>query len=226
MKIAVMQPYFFPYLGYFQLINYADVFVNLDHVSFMKSSYMTRNTIKNNTPINIGVLKASQNKRCKDVLIDPNEFWIGKFKRKLELNYGNSEYFNLVYDEIIGPWTEFIVSENRPSISMANSVSTLLVMRYLGITTKYIDSSEGVTDNKSARGQIDIVKHFGGETYVNPVGGKHLYQRDYFLDLGLNLEFLEMEKTHIDEPNLSILHHLCTRERQLVQQSLKNYKIL
>ena len=48
MKIGVMQPYFFPYLGYFQLINEVDVYVNLDHVSFMKRSYMTRNILKNN----------------------------------------------------------------------------------------------------------------------------------------------------------------------------------
>ena len=53
MKIGVMQPYFFPYLGYFQLINEVDVYVNLDHVSFMKRSYMTRNTLKNNVAINI-----------------------------------------------------------------------------------------------------------------------------------------------------------------------------
>ena len=47
MKIGIMQPYFFPYIGYFQLINEVDVYVNLDHVSFMKRSYMTRNTLKN-----------------------------------------------------------------------------------------------------------------------------------------------------------------------------------
>jgi hypothetical protein len=49
MKVGIMQPYFFPYFGYFQLINEVDVYVNLDHVSFMKRSFMTRNKIKNET---------------------------------------------------------------------------------------------------------------------------------------------------------------------------------
>ena len=47
MRVGIMQPYFFPYIGYFQLIDAVDIYVNLDHVSFMKRSYMTRNSIKN-----------------------------------------------------------------------------------------------------------------------------------------------------------------------------------
>ena len=67
MKIGIMQPYFFPYIGYFQLINDVDIYVNLDHVSFMKRSYMVRNTLKNNTQINIPVSNGSQNKICTEV---------------------------------------------------------------------------------------------------------------------------------------------------------------
>lgn len=54
-SVAIMQPYFFPYLGYFQLIDSVDVYVNLDHVSFMKRSYMTRNVLKNDTAIQVRV---------------------------------------------------------------------------------------------------------------------------------------------------------------------------
>lgn len=226
MKIAVMQPYFFPYLGYFQLINHVDIFVNLDHVSFMKASYMTRNILKNNTPINIGVFKASQNKKCNEVLIDPNEFWIGKFERKLELNYGKSKSYSIVIEDIVKPWIDFIRTEQKPSISSSNSFITQSIMKYLGITTEFIESSDGVTLNKSAMGQIDLVKHFGGITYVNPVGGRHLYTKDYFLELGLGLEFLEMDKMSIDSPSLSILHHLFTCDKNVVQQALNGYRVL
>ena len=69
MKIGIMQPYFFPYIGYFQLMQEVDLYVNLEHVSFMKRSYMTRNTIKNNTPINIPVSNGSQNKTCIEVKV-------------------------------------------------------------------------------------------------------------------------------------------------------------
>ena len=81
MRVAIMQPYFFPYLGYFQLIDAVDVYVNLDHVSFMKRSYMTRNQIKNNTTINIPVSGGSQNKTCLEVNALTDEKWFIKFER-------------------------------------------------------------------------------------------------------------------------------------------------
>ena len=79
MKVGVMQPYFFPYLGYFQLINAVDVYVNLDHVAFMKRSYMTRNMLKNNTPISIPVKNASQNTPCSQTFVDISENYLSKF---------------------------------------------------------------------------------------------------------------------------------------------------
>ena len=77
--IGIMQPYFFPYIGYFQLIQAVDSYVNLDHVSFMKRSYMTRNQLKNNIPINISVLRASQNEICKNTIITSPTKWYDKF---------------------------------------------------------------------------------------------------------------------------------------------------
>lgn len=65
--IGIHQPYFFPYLGYFQLINASNMFVNLDHVQYIKRSYITRNTLKDGIEINISVLGASQNKSCREV---------------------------------------------------------------------------------------------------------------------------------------------------------------
>jgi hypothetical protein len=121
MKIGVMQPYFFPYIGYFQLINAVDVYVNLDHVSFMKRSYMVRNTLKNNTPINIPVLDGSQNKTCAEVNASADEKWFKKFERTLELLYKKDNNDQIILDEIILPWKNSILSINRPiSISEFN----------------------------------------------------------------------------------------------------------
>ena len=82
MKIGIMQPYFFPYIGYFQLIHAVDTYIVLDHVAFMKRSYMTRNTLKNNTPINIPVSGGSQNKSCREVTVLADEKWFNTFKFK------------------------------------------------------------------------------------------------------------------------------------------------
>ena len=86
-----MQPYFFPYIGYFQLIDAVDIYVNLDHVSFMKSSYMTRNTLKNNTPFNIPCIGGSQNKKCTEVMVQADKQWFGKFYKTLEHLYGKEK---------------------------------------------------------------------------------------------------------------------------------------
>ena len=226
MKIAVMQPYFFPYLGYFQLINYADIFVNLDHVSFMKGSYMTRNTLKNNIPINIGVIRASQNKSCKETYVDQSEYWISKFQRKIELNYKKSPFFDGVSELILNPWIEFLKSREMMSISAVNRFSTQRIMEYLDISTQYIDSSDGLTHNQSAQGQIDIVKYFNGSTYINPIGGKELYKKSYFQEFNLGLEFVEMNQNSLPDSNLSILHHLFTQQKKVVQHALNTYKIV
>ena len=70
MKIAVMQPYFMPYLGYFQLIEAVDVWVNMDHVSFQKGSYMNRNVVAEGAAIRVPLLGASQNKNTRETAID------------------------------------------------------------------------------------------------------------------------------------------------------------
>ena len=85
-----MQPYFFPYIGYFQLIHCVNTYVNLDHVSFMKRSYMTRNILKNNTPINVNVWGASQNKKCNEILYYFTiEIAINEFFYQKQLTFGD-----------------------------------------------------------------------------------------------------------------------------------------
>ena len=90
MRVGIMQPYFFPYLGYFQLIKEVDVYVNLDHVSFMKRSYMTRNNLKDNTPINLVLNNASQNRKCNEVMVNFENNYINKFKKTLHHLYNKS----------------------------------------------------------------------------------------------------------------------------------------
>ena len=112
MKIGIMQPYFFPYIGYFQLMQEVDLYVNLEHVSFMKRSYMTRNTIKNNTPINIPVSNGSQNKTCIEVKVLSDNTWFEKFEKTLEYQYKKDIFYSDILEEIIFPWKKDILSSN------------------------------------------------------------------------------------------------------------------
>ena len=129
-----MQPYFFPYIGYFQLINAVNLYVNLDHVSFMKRSYMVRNKIKSDTQINIPVINGSQNKKCTEVNVLLNEDWFNKFEQKLSYLYKKDDHYSDVIDNIIHPWKNEILSiGDNVSISNFNFTSIKYVCNYLNI---------------------------------------------------------------------------------------------
>jgi len=128
MKIGVMQPYFFPYMGYFQLIHAVDTYVNLDHVSFMKRSYMTRNTLKDGISMNVNVKNGSQNKKCTEVDVLFDKKYLDKFHKRLEMMYSRSPYYQTVMDEVVMSTFE----ERQVSISQFNLRGIKAVCEYLG----------------------------------------------------------------------------------------------
>tara|TARA_R110000868_G_scaffold408357_1_gene691402 strand:+ start:4545 stop:5225 length:681 start_codon:yes stop_codon:yes gene_type:complete len=226
MKIGVMQPYFFPYLGYFQLIDAVDVYVNLDHVSFMKTSYMTRNTLKNNTSINIPVLNGSQNKTCVEVNTLADEKWFKKFERTLELLYKKENNYQIILDEIILPWKNSILSINRPvSISEFNFSAIYYICKYLNIEKRFY-SSGGITTRKKNEGLQDITKYFKGDTYINAIGGQKLYSKEDFESQEIDLIFIKMGEVKFDNPYSSILDLLFRYDKEFIKNELKNYTLI
>ena len=135
-----MQPYFFPYLGYFQLIKAADVYVNLDHVSFMKRSYMTRNTIKNDVSLNVQVSGASQNVMCKDVMVNYEHEYLTKFYKTIQNHYQKSMNYDEVMTSVILP----TMNGDAMTISNLNLRIIKSICDYLDIETKIIESSENL----------------------------------------------------------------------------------
>ncbi len=222
MRIGIMQPYFFPYLGYFQLINAVDLYVNLDHVSFMKRSYMTRNKIKGGIPIRIDVLGGSQNKKCTEVQADVSEKFIKKFKNTLFHTYGKEKLYPIIMSEII----DQTFTEKPISISDFNLEIIKRICLYLEINTKIIDSSEGITDKKREEGLKDIVKKYGADLYINAIGGTSLYSKEYFKNFGIDLNFIEMADVNIDDKYSSILDLLFRYEKDHLKKELNNYRLL
>ncbi len=222
MKIGIMQPYFYPYIGYFQLINAVDIYVNLDHISFMPRSYMVRNIIKNDTKININVYKASQNKICKDIYVNFENDYISKFSKTIQNLYGKSLYYDVILTQIIMP--SFI--KTNQSISEFNLSIIKNICNYLQIKTKIIDSSEGLTTKGKNEGLQDIVKYFNGNVYINAIGGQKLYNKEDFSNQNIDLKFIQMDNTNIDNPYLSILDLLFRYDKKYIQQQLKNYILI
>lgn len=228
--IGIMQPYFFPYIGYFQLIQAVDSYVNLDHVAFMKRSYMTRNVLKNNIPISIPVLGGSQNKSCKEVITLSDRKWFDKFYKTLELNYKKEPYFNKVMEEVIEPWKKHILIQerfNNPiSISFFNFNAILKICEYLNIKAKFLPTSNRITERKLNEGLQDIVKHFGENHYVNAIGGQSLYSKDDFQSVGIKLNFIKMGELDINNPYVSILDLLFRYDKGHLKEQLNKFELI
>ena len=217
-----MQPYFFPYIGYFQLIHCVDTYVNLDHVSFMKRSYMTRNTLKNNTTINVNVWKASQNKKCNEIYVNFENNYIPKFLKTLENLYSKESYYETILNEIILP--EFI--DRKITISNFNLNLIKRICNYLDIKTKIIDTSENLTKLKKAEGLKEITKHFNSKSYLNAIGGQLLYTKENFKQDNIDLNFIEMGSVDFDNKYSSILDLLFRYNKEHIKEQIRNYKLI
>ena len=222
--IAIMQPYFFPYLGYFQLIHAVDTYVNLDHVSFMKRSYMTRNTIKGGITINVPVWGGSQNKKCNEVLVNFSNAYIDTFVKKVQHVYGKESNYTDVMEHIILP--EFVARE--VTISAFNFGIIKRICKYLDISTNLIDSSAefGSHHLKKEAGLKFIAKTAGHSHYVNAIGGKKLYDKQNFKEDGIELSFLQMGNIDIDNHYASVLDLLFRYEKVHIQKQLNNYTLV
>ena len=229
--IGIMQPYFFPYIGYFQLIQAVDSYVNLDHVAFMKRSYMTRNSLKNNIPISIPVLRGSQNKSCEEVITLSDRKWFDKFYKTLEFNYKKEPHFNEVMEKVIEPWKKHILIEeemfNNPvSISFFNFTAILRICEYLDIEARFLPTSSGITNRKLNEGLQDIINHFGDNNYVNAIGGRDLYSKEDFESVGIKLNFIKMGNLDVNNPYVSILDLLFRYDKVHLKEQLNKFELI
>ena len=217
-----MQPYFFPYIGYFQLIHCVDTYLNLDHVSFMKRSYMTRNTLKNNTTINVNVWKASQNKKCNEIYVNFENNYIPKFLKTLENLYSKESHYEIILNEIILP--EFI--DRKITISKFNLNLIKRICNYLDIKTKIVDTSENLTKLKKGEGLKEITKHFNSKSYINAIGGQSLYNKEDFKNDNIELNFIEMGNVVFDNKYTSILDLLFRYNKEYIKEEITKYKLI
>jgi hypothetical protein len=232
MKVAIVQPYTFPYLGYFQLINAVDVFVFYDDVNFIKKGWIHRNRLLNNGKdqlFSIPLRKASQNKLIKEIDLAIDEKWKDSFLKTLTYNYSKAPYFNETLALV-----EDVLCDTQISIADLASRSIQLCCQHMGINTRLLRSSEEFADNLNydrADRLIDITKRLGGDVYINPQNGKALYNKEYFQNKGVKLFFLKPEfkaYPQYDMPfiaGLSIIDLLMFNSKEVLKDQLKNYTL-
>lgn len=229
MKCAIMQPYLFPYIGYYQLISAVDTFVLYDDVNYIKGGWINRNFIlANNAPqrITLQLSGASPNKLI-------NEVGIGNNKRKLltsvELNYRKAPYFESAF-----PVIESCINNPDNNLSSYLHQSITMICDYLEIQTKIILSSNLNKDSalKGSSKVIDICKSLHAETYINAIGGSELYDSDDFSDHDLALQFIKTgdisyhQQQDIFVPNLSILDVMMFNPKENIHKLLNTYELI
>lgn len=232
MKVGIMQPYFFPYIGYFQLMNLTDVYVIYDDVNYITRGWINRNRILNNDSysyFNLELSSASQNKLIKEIEVIHDAKLTESKLKTLKHTYGRAPYFNDVYPII----SEILTYEET---NLALYLKNLLtkVASYLGIQTKFILSSEIDKDN-TLKGQdkiLAICKSLGATEYYNASGGQELYDYDTFAKENIRLAFLEANLTPYKQfnnpfvPGLSIIDVMMFNSKEEIQKMLNDYHLI
>jgi len=231
MKLAIMQPYLFPYIGYFQLLDYVDKFIIHDDVQWIKGGWINRNRILLNSEaemITLSVKKRSNFDMINQFEIVPEQNRI-KFLRKIKGAYAKSPYFNKVAG-LLGK----IILNKESNIVKYIMFSFEQIKNYLSIDTPILLSSKLRKDNK-LKGQervIDICRLMKTTTYINPIGGLTLYNKEKFNQCNINLFFLKTKNITYNQsdeefiPNLSIMDVIMFNKPSEVKRMLKEFEII
>jgi hypothetical protein len=233
MKLAVMQPYFFPYIGYFQLINAADEFVVYDAIEYTKKGWINRNRILTNGTdayISLALMKASDSLFVNDrQLADTWPSERKKILNRITETYRRAPEFQAVYPKIEA-WLE--TSERNLFKFLYELLMKLLDL--LEIETR-VHISSGIGFDNSLKGEekvLAIAGALGAAEYINPIGGQALYSRDTFLENGIRLRFLQSEEIVYPQfgdefvPNLSIIDVLMFNPLARVRDYLDEYRLI
>ncbi len=233
MKVAIMQPYLFPYIGYFQLINAVDTFVFYDDINFMKKSWVNRNRILVNGKecmITVPLKKASQNKLIKDIDVLIDRVWVQQFYKTIEQNYKKAPYFESTFKLI-----QTVFESPCKTIAELAIRSVVLICNYLEVTTSLEKSSITYPETKGVEKTerlIYITQLSKSDHYINPSGGKMLYDKTDFRLKGVTLSFIENQLspyTQFDNDfvnGLSMIDVLMFNSPKEVQKMLNQYELI
>lgn len=232
MKLGVMQPYLFPYIGYFQLISAVDKFVLLDDVNFIKKGWINKNAILINSCSNDFIFplkKQSQNKKIRETYIFPDDKWKLKFLKTINFNYKKAPYYAHFY-----PLLEKIVKTRIERINEMNWFSILTIIDYLEIETEIVKSST-IYNNNYLKGQervLDICKKEKADHYINSIGGKCLYNPEYFKKNKIDFNFIKPKLASYKQwnnefiPGLSIIDVLMFNSPEKAREMLLDYELV
>lgn len=229
MKLAVMQPYLFPYLGYFQLIKAVDTFVVYDDVNFIKQGWINRNNILANggkQMITLELSGASSFKRINEIKVGGNR---AKLLKTISQSYCKAPIFQEVF-----PMIEAIFGNRDDNLATFIDASLRTIADYLNLPTRFVLSSRLEKDD-TLKGQekvLHICEILDADVYINAIGGMELYSRGDFRGKDIELFFLQSGDVRYRQfaddfvPNLSIIDVLMFNAKEEISKLLGNYELV
>jgi len=224
-----MQPYFFPYIGYFQLINLVDIFVIYDDVNYIKQGWINRNYILAKVKkhlISLELKGASSFKLINQIKVGGNK---SKLIKTIFQAYTKAPYFKEVF-----PIIENSLNFEDDNLAMYVTNSLQNIADYLDVKTKFVVAS-GIEKSNDLKGQakvLDVCKILKASEYINALGGQKLYSRDVFKNNCVELYFIKTKEITYKQfdneflPNLSIIDVLMFNSQDKIKRFLNEYELI
>ena len=186
MIVAIHQPQYLPYLGFFHKLCSCDLFIALDDVQFQKNGLQNRNKIKTAQGwqwLTVPVLHRADQKIL-EVRINPKVNWRNKHLNALKTNYSKAPFF-----EEFWPALSEVYATNHEDLSGLNMDLTKLLLQFLGVDKKIVCSSSLNAEGERTQRLINLCREVGATTYLSGPGGKRYMDAEAFPAAGLKLEY-------------------------------------
>ncbi|MBR9859432.1 WbqC family protein [bacterium] len=231
-----MQPYFFPYIGYFSLIHSVDHFMFFDQVQFNKKSWMSRNRLYDPSQqkdyyFRAGIEKPEYKANIQDVKLKSSDDWKQTILAQINSYKNKVSYF----DETLSFLKEFFLNDNSQTLPDFNYNSIVAISRYLALNTefsKYSDQDIEFDELPDASTwSLEVSKVVGASHYINAPGGEEFILPQGFTEANLKLGFIQVDLQEYKQvgptfiPGLSILDVLLCNGREATAEMVKSYSI-
>ncbi|CAH0996956.1 hypothetical protein EMA8858_03091 [Emticicia aquatica] len=189
--VGIMQPYIFPYIGYFQLIKAVDKFVVYDDVAFINKGWINRNNILVSgkaSMFTIPLVGASQNRLIREIEVDNLQIWAKKMLKTIEQSYKKAPFYQEGYAIV-----DAVFNASAENIAALATSSLKATCSYLKIDTEIVESS-AIYRNQDLKAQgriLDICMQEKANHYINPIGGMAIYDKQLFADNKILLNFIK-----------------------------------
>ena len=234
MKVALMQPYFFPYIGYFQLIHAVDEFIIFDNAQYIRRGWINRNRVlnpqKETVYINVPVQKASRETKIKDIVIDSSSNWKETIIHQLNY-YRKAPNYDFVMD-----FLNDSLELSKPYISELNTSLLKKVCNLLKINTNITVLSEQFPMlnemNAADEWGIEVSKALNATSYINAIGGKEFYDPQKYRANGLDIQFIKNDIKPYKQfhdvfvPGLSIIDMMMFNQPEEIREMLDIHELI